>query len=313
MTAVQTQASWAYSLDVNFLAAGYNNPGGGSAGSGIYAGKEGPLVITMPNTSTIELLMATVPKKSSVRTNPGLNDVPNFGELITPTSYRNMSSKGFDDNNSGIQMLRDNLGPYETVLLTEGEFFSERTLCHNELCCDFQVAMHNSHGGLNSSDKGYVYRLAVFDGIRSYTYVTAGVQVCAVMFCTDSSVSSCGYEFETQELETFHTVFDYVHISGNFRLNNSIQLPNTLIQGYGVLPADRFQFTKKEIPEKNEVQVDMKTTSQNTELLTFAIFGRDFQKDGGLLTLPSVGQRINVAEVLVLLSVTVFLFLHAYF
>lgn len=36
--AVQTQAGWAFSEDVNLLASGYNRPGSGSAGSGIYLG-----------------------------------------------------------------------------------------------------------------------------------------------------------------------------------------------------------------------------------------------------------------------------------
>lgn len=306
------QASWASSLDVNILAAGYNNPRRGNTGSGIYAGKEGPLVAAMLTVPATKLLMAAVPKKSSQHTKPFLN-VSNFGELITATSYQNVFSKRYDGSNSGILMLRDNLEPYETLLLTEGEFFSEHTLCHNELCCDFKVVMHTNERGSNSSDKYYVYRLAVFDGIRSYTFVTGGVQICAVIPCTDSNLSSCSYELESSEQEVFRTVFDYVQISGNFRLNNSIQLPDTLVQGYGVLSADKFQFTREEIPEKNKIKVDMKTTTQNSNLLTFAIFGRDFQKDGGPPTLPSACQRINSAAVTVLLSLILLLCIQTYF
>lgn len=36
--AVQTQAGWSFSEDVNFLASGYNRPAIGSTGSGIYLG-----------------------------------------------------------------------------------------------------------------------------------------------------------------------------------------------------------------------------------------------------------------------------------
>lgn len=36
--AVQTQAGWSFSEDVNFLASGYNEPAAGSTGSGIYLG-----------------------------------------------------------------------------------------------------------------------------------------------------------------------------------------------------------------------------------------------------------------------------------
>lgn len=38
--AVQTQAGWSFSEDVNFLASGYNDPASGSTGSGIYLGNE---------------------------------------------------------------------------------------------------------------------------------------------------------------------------------------------------------------------------------------------------------------------------------
>jgi len=36
--AVQTQAGWSFAEDVNLLASGYNRPGSGNAGSGIYLG-----------------------------------------------------------------------------------------------------------------------------------------------------------------------------------------------------------------------------------------------------------------------------------
>jgi len=36
--AVQIQAGWSFAEDVNFLASGYNRPGSGNAGSGIYLG-----------------------------------------------------------------------------------------------------------------------------------------------------------------------------------------------------------------------------------------------------------------------------------
>lgn len=44
LTAVQIQQAWAFANNVNLLAAGGNNPGIGSTGSGIYHAKLGPLV-----------------------------------------------------------------------------------------------------------------------------------------------------------------------------------------------------------------------------------------------------------------------------
>lgn len=300
-------------MDVNFLASGYNNPRGGSSGSGIYAGKEGPIVAVMPTVPSTQLLLAVVPKKSFQRTKHVSSNVSNVCELITATPYRNAFPERLDGNDSGITMLSDYLEPYETLLLTENEFFSKHTVCHNELCCDFELVMHRSQQIMNSSYKDNVYRLAVFDGIRSYTYVTAGVQICAVISCINDSLSSCVKDLKLSKQEMLNTVFDYVHISGNFRQSNSIHLPITLVRGYDVLSSDKFQFTREEMPERNEIKVDMKTSRQNSNLLTFAIFGRDFQKDGGLLTLPSRCHRTSAATVTVLITVAVILCLHTCF
>lgn len=312
LTAVQAQASWSYGLDVNFLGAGYSLPGEGSAGSGIYAGKEGPLVTTMPGVPTTQLLVAKVLKKTPRNTTPVLENVWNAGDSIEATPSPNIFSDVHRDN-SGIWMMRDYLEPYETLLLTETEFFSTHTLCHNELCCDFEVAMHTDNQGQNSLGKSYIYRLAVFDGIRSYTFKTGGVQVCAVMFCTNNSLSSCGYEMETDEQERFAAVFDYIHISGNFRLNNSLQLPNTLLEDYKVLSADAFEFTREEIPGESEVKVNMRTKKQNLNLLTFAIFGRDFSKDGGPVSQPSVDDANHATVAHLLSPIATLLCMNSYF
>jgi hypothetical protein len=301
VTAVEAQASWSYGLDVNFLAAGYNKPSVGSAGSGIYAGKTGPIRAIMPTVPNTQLLVANVTKKTSQKSN-----VPNGDDFVEELPYEDNFSNRFAESNSGIKMKRDHLEPYETLLLNEGHSVAEHRLCSNELCCDFKVEIHSDRQDENRSVKDYVYRLAVFDGIRSYVYVTSGIQVCAIIFCTNSSLSSCGYEFEMPEHAAFYTVFRDIHISGNFRLDNSTQLPSTLVDGYGVLSPDTFQFTREEIPEKSEVRVDMKTTAQISKLMTFGIYGRDFLKDGGPVTEPSGSVRNSVAEMFLLLSVAVF-------
>lgn len=63
LTGVQVQQNWAFTNNVNLLAAGANNPSIGSTGSGIYAGKKGSLVSTMEGISRTTLFTATVPKR----------------------------------------------------------------------------------------------------------------------------------------------------------------------------------------------------------------------------------------------------------
>ena len=77
LTAVQAQASWSYGMDVNFLAAGTNAPGVGSAGSGIYAGRAGPIKTIMPTVPTTQQMVATVSKKTCHSSQSILNYVGN--------------------------------------------------------------------------------------------------------------------------------------------------------------------------------------------------------------------------------------------
>lgn len=62
LTAVQVQQNWAFSNNVNLLAAGANNPSIGSTGTGIFAGRKGSLISVMEGNNKIDLYTATVPK-----------------------------------------------------------------------------------------------------------------------------------------------------------------------------------------------------------------------------------------------------------
>lgn len=258
LSAVQTQVAWAHSMDVNFLGSGYNAPEVGSTGSGIYAGKHGVLTSIMATSPTTAILVATVPKKTTQVKNLQSN---------TP-----LTINGFTASGSGIRMSKENLEPYKTFLLTENIQNTTHKLCDDQLCCQFKVKMHTSH------KNGYKYRLAVFDGVRSFTYRTGGLQICAVIFCTNDSLTSCG--IVSGNPDAFSTTFEYISISGDFRLNGVALSPNTLLKEYNVMSPDDFRFESQQQPEANLVSIKMETTARQTSLLTFGIYGRDFLKDG---------------------------------
>ncbi|KAJ9591800.1 hypothetical protein L9F63_001617, partial [Diploptera punctata] len=272
LSAVQEQAAWAHSLDVNFLGSGYNAPQGGSTGSGIYAGKHGVLTSIMATSPTTQLLIATVPKKT--------NKIGTI-QPITPST---------SSDTSEIYMLKDKLEPYTTVPLTQD---TTNKLCNGELCCQFEIKMMNV-----SNISGYNYRLAVFDGVRSFTFKTGGLQVCAVISCANESLSSCGVP--RNDSQTFSTTFTYISITGDFRTKVSL-LPNTLLYGYNVMPSDSFSFESQQRAGVNSVNVKMETKSSQTNLMTFGIYGRDFLKDGTPET--SASQRTNGENSLLISSV----------
>lgn len=62
LTAAQVQKNWAYTNNVNLLAAGANNPSVGSTGSGIYAARKGSLISVMEGSDKTNLYTAVVPK-----------------------------------------------------------------------------------------------------------------------------------------------------------------------------------------------------------------------------------------------------------
>lgn len=64
LTAVQVQQNWAYTNNVNFLAAGANNPAVGSTGTGIFAARQGSLISVMEGKADTRLYTATVPKRN---------------------------------------------------------------------------------------------------------------------------------------------------------------------------------------------------------------------------------------------------------
>ncbi|XP_069678402.1 vanin-like protein 2 [Periplaneta americana] len=273
LTAVQAQTAWAHGMDVNFLGAGYSYPGVGSTGSGIYAGKEGSITAVMKTSSITQLLVANVTKKTSNY------KVPPKMDFEKPVRF---TVEPFPEKLkiTGLYLKRDDVDVYETRLLGEKDFNGNQTLCYKDFCCQFDILMRTTNLSVEGkvSENGYVYRIAVFDDIRSYTFASGGLQICAVFACTNSSISSCGTELDAPA--TMDTKFDHIRISGTFRLGNATQLPNTLANNYETLKKNEFLFTKEEIPDRNEVNVTMETSVNNISLYTFAIYGRDFTKDG---------------------------------
>lgn len=97
LTAAQVQQNWAYSNNVNLLAAGANNPSVGSTGTGIYAARKGSLVSVMEGTFTTKLHTATVPKK-------GLGDEVPVVENVIRYSKETMAP---------LKLKRDQLDKYK--------------------------------------------------------------------------------------------------------------------------------------------------------------------------------------------------------
>ncbi|XP_045771205.1 vanin-like protein 1 [Maniola jurtina] len=171
LSAVSIQEAYAFTMNVNFLAAGANDVGMGRAGSGIYSGKSGALVSIMTGIPTTRLLVASVPKV------PGRVVGAVQGPLYNEPS----------DQDSLHLTIDQSLLLHTTRLLAPGTQH-DFTLINKDVICIFHVKF--SEG--NAVQK-YRYRAAAFSGVRTYDrIVSGGSRICSVFACTNDTIESCG-------------------------------------------------------------------------------------------------------------------------
>lgn len=129
MTAIQVQQSWAYTNNVNLLAAGASSPSHGSTGSGIYSGKFGALKSVLSAIPTTKVLIADLPRT------PGL-----FVEAPAQNSEASLRSNENVFDLSILKLTREELNKYNLVQLNFGENSTQKgTICSNKLCCTYDI------------------------------------------------------------------------------------------------------------------------------------------------------------------------------
>lgn len=262
LTAVQIQEAYAIAENVNFLAAGANNVAVGSAGSGIYSGSAGALISVMPATPTTRMLIADIPK------------VP--GQITSEYPGHQKDDPGTINN---LAMKRDlSLSAHKTKLLEAGNH--EFTLEDGEMTCNFKVNFKYS-----STDKVYVYRAGVLDGVRDYDGVaTGGVRVCSVFACVNNTMEGCGIRYNSYE-KSITAVFEELQItavtSSPKTVNNEAKDAAYFLVSSDVtmnpLKAKDYSFT---VESSDKRKYSFTLVNSDVELLSFAVWGRIFGRDG---------------------------------
>ncbi len=130
------QQNWAYSKNVNLLAAGASFPIWGTSGSGIYAGKLGPLISAIDGESKTQLLTATVPKRTS-----WISSVVDKTIRKTPKELETLT------------LYREEMDNYTSVVIPSNvtKFRREIRNSDGSLCCNFNIELNSQNNGL-----GYV-------------------------------------------------------------------------------------------------------------------------------------------------------------
>ncbi|XP_011501280.1 PREDICTED: vanin-like protein 1 [Ceratosolen solmsi marchali] len=275
---VQLQASWAFANDINLLSSGYNNPKTASGGSGIYIGRNGYVKIILENKRSNVLFVSEVPKvidgKRLLNINAERVKIYNFSKSEISTTEPDVYEKYFH--------LIDDLNPYTTELInTESRLSSyEKTICDRNVCCELKLKFQFHKSTANKSSSNYYrYRAAVFNGTRTFSgFATGGVTVCGIISCINNTLRSCGKIFDQNVYADASTTFQSINISmKNIDSQNNIIMPISIAKN--MLPLNVTDFTFQSVNLKNTTTYNMNLQNPRDDLLTFSIYGRNFDLD----------------------------------
>ncbi|XP_017035953.1 vanin-like protein 1 [Drosophila kikkawai] len=273
LTAVQVQEGWAYSNDVNLLAAGASRPSVGNSGSGIYHGRSGVLTSVMNQGSGERAIyVAQVPKYTRSRS-------------VQKRAKREATAPRQAATSSSYFMKRDYLENYETEPLEFDERVIgnvNRTLCQGNFCCHFDIAWRSL---VADSGSYYSYRLATYDGWRNEQRVDANyIRNCALFACSGPTIEDCGQLLPTEGAEQQPRVaFTRLAIEVSYPESREFLLsPNSLLNNLLPLKPSQFEWSQEKATEdsyQHEVRFALRESLELTNLLTFAIYGNYYDNE----------------------------------
>ncbi|XP_073948410.1 vanin-like protein 2 isoform X3 [Choristoneura fumiferana] len=274
LSAVQIQEAYAYAENVNFIGAGANNVRVGSAGSGIYSGKAGALVSTMPGLPTTRLLVSRVPKV------PG---------NVTGMSYPGPIYDNPADHDSLVLITDPSLPDHISRPLVNG--FQEFTLVDKDVSCRFRVRLNQREG---VQVEHYHYRAAVFDGERSFSGLGEGdTRICSVIACTGDTMHTCGKRFPLykqnatslfEELSIVATVPTPVVVP-QLNAKDSAFFPVSL--DVSIMPLEVDEYTYTEVQNNENTVFTFTLVNTGKDLYTFAVFGRVYSTGASIVPVLS--------------------------
>lgn len=117
--------------------------------------------------------------------------------------------------------------------------------------------------------------------------------MCALISCTDNDVKSCAVRFDTNGIIVHPTTFNSLKISANFSvMPNNLYLPINMNHELQPLNVTDYSFTMK-IINKTHTTMKYNLIKPRNDLMTFAIYGRNFSADGQPQTMASAADRAN--------------------
>ncbi|XP_044260501.1 vanin-like protein 2 [Tribolium madens] len=257
LTAMQAQQMWSHGHNITLLAAGANSPLEGSGGSGVYRGGKGLVVGGVVAEGGTQTFVYQNDKKQA-------SDVDELG--------RKMDGFYLQTDESVLDYMSSAFDPHVQS--------SNTTICYKEVfCCMFQIK--STLGEVKPNLDFYTYHLVAYSGFRSYSGVrNATIEVCGIIACLNSSLSSCGQRFAHYDQIQWPVTFEKITITAKFENNeNHTQFPNSLLSSIRPIDTSETAWSGSEVTEngKNLIERKFSITKPQNRLLTFAIWGRNFE------------------------------------
>ncbi|XP_050316381.1 vanin-like protein 3 isoform X2 [Anthonomus grandis grandis] len=290
---------WSQEFNVALLAAGASNPQLGAGGSGIFLGEAGPVVSDLLPTLGTKVLIGTVPPVELLNNNFQNSNIDSQAEAMDE-----------------FYMLVDpSIIVHNSILLNTSENSMNASVCHrkssdNVLCCQFNVSF-TQEIIKNDFLKHYTYHLVVFNGVRTYSNLFyGGVETCGLIACLNDSLTSCGRRFSNYSEVHWPLTFTYINIRANFSQSDQrVQFPSTLLSSIRPLPIESYIWKKEEM---NSVVIrNIELVEPQTKILTFGIFGRDFERDWDPVRIKGLsnGVKLDISVIVLVFFTNLLLFL----
>ncbi|XP_063930469.1 vanin-like protein 1 isoform X2 [Zophobas morio] len=267
LTALQSQQMFAYTHNIMLFAAGGNLPLMSAGGTGVHRGAHDTILQTIVAQGGSKTLIYESVNGTVVA--PEVQNVDELGKEMDafPTwiddSIQNFTWTPLDTNSS------------QTI---------EDQVCHGNntekfFCCNFNITLTTSE----ETGTSYSYLLVAFSGLRHYPSLGhGGFEICGVIACLNSSISSCGQRFPKYDEIVWPVKFENITITANFEDNASTtQFPNSLLSSIRPINANETEWSGKQVDEDGQtvIQRTFAFKKSQNRVLTFAIYGRDFGQD----------------------------------
>uniref|UniRef100_A0A146KRR8 Vanin-like protein 2 n=1 Tax=Lygus hesperus TaxID=30085 RepID=A0A146KRR8_LYGHE len=277
LTSVQTQWSWAVGNNVTLLSAGLSNKTESRGGSGIFRGKNAlNNLFTFSDMLGSTIMVGDVPIRNTNSAGSGKGD-------FTSTMSRGEASFPLWQQPNIDQFNHENI----TLPNNETSVTFKRNICHEKLCCDFDLTVQYVN-----PTSSVQYKAVVFDGKRTTGGTKNdgfGLQVCGIVLCSNGSISSCGSPAVNGVLPHFNdsipkVTFTAINIKGNFITDNANPLPNVLLwPSNPSLPTTpgSFLINTKEVQFSSNTTMSSLIVNTQNQIITVAIHSRVFSRDPG--------------------------------